>query len=68
MTDPSDLVRQAAELRERAGRESDENLRARLNRMADHYAHLAESQSQSKAHPTSVESLGELFTKPEADR
>jgi hypothetical protein len=63
MTDRSDLVRQANELRQQAELEADENIRTRLTRMADHYAHLAESQSWSEAHPTTIASPGEVFTK-----
>lgn len=63
MTDRSDLIRQANELRQRAEREADETIRDRLNRMADHYTHLAESQSWSEAHPPSVSDIGDMFTK-----
>jgi hypothetical protein len=31
--------------------------------MADHYVHLADSQSWSEAHPADVASLSQLFTK-----
>jgi hypothetical protein len=63
MTDPSDLIRQANELRQQAEHEADENIRDRLNRMADHYVHLADSTSWSEAHPPTAASLGEVFTK-----
>lgn len=63
MIDRSDLIRQANELRERAELETDERSRNRLMRMADHYAHLAESKAQSEAHPPSASSLGEIFAK-----
>jgi hypothetical protein len=65
MIDSSDLVRQANDLKQQAELEADENIRKRLMRMADHYAHLAESRSWSEAHPPSAASLGELFTKRE---
>jgi hypothetical protein len=65
MTDRSDLVRQANELRQQAEQEADQNIRVRLNRMADHYIHLAESQNWSEAHPPSVAALSDIFTKPD---
>jgi hypothetical protein len=63
MTDRSNLSRQANELRQQAELEADEQIRDRLLRMADHYAHLAESQADSEAHPPGPESLAEIFTK-----
>ena len=63
MTDRSDLIRQANELRQQAELEADGNIRARLTRMADHYAHLAESQSWSEEHPPTIASLSEVFAK-----
>lgn len=63
MTDRSDLIRQADDLRRKAEREPDENVRSRLVRMADHYVHLADSRSWSEAHPPDVASLADLFTK-----
>jgi len=63
MADRSDLIRQADDLRRQAEQEPDEKLRSRLKRMADHYVHLADSQSWSEAHPADVGSLSDLFTK-----
>jgi hypothetical protein len=63
MADRSDLIREANRLRQQAQHEGDETIRRRLIRMADHYDHLADSQSWSEAHPTSVAALGEVFTK-----
>jgi hypothetical protein len=63
MTDRSDLIRQANAFRQQAERESDENLRQRLNRIADQYEHLAESQAWSEAHPADASALAEVFTK-----
>jgi two-component sensor histidine kinase len=65
MADRSDLIRQANDLKERAAHEADEELRNRLLRMADHYQHLADSQTWSDAHPATVASLGDVFTKGE---
>jgi len=56
MTDPSDLLRRAAELSERADHEEDIEVRDRLLRMAAHYVHIAESEEWLTAHPTSIES------------
>jgi len=64
MTDRSDLIRRAGELRQQAEGEADQTIRDRLTRMADHYMHLAESQNWSEAHPADASSLGEVFTKP----
>jgi hypothetical protein len=63
MVDSSVLVRRASELRDWAEHEVDETIRSRLTSMADHYAHLAESQNWSKAHPPDVSELGDLLTK-----
>jgi hypothetical protein len=65
MTDRSYLISQADDLRRQAEKESDQDLRDRLLRMADRYVHLADSQTQSEAHPADVASLSELFTKRE---
>lgn len=63
MTDHFDLIRSADEFRQRAEHEADERLRRRFIRMADRYAHLAESQARSEAHPPDVAALADLFTK-----
>jgi hypothetical protein len=65
MVERSDLIRQAAELRQQAEQESDETIRSRLLRMAEHYHHLADSQGWSEAHPVTVAALGDVFTKRE---
>ncbi|HVX75340.1 MAG TPA: hypothetical protein VHB49_04380 [Bradyrhizobium sp.] len=63
MADRHDFLSQANELRQQAEREPDEAIRARLQRMADHYVHLADSQAWSQAHPADAASLGEIFSK-----
>ncbi len=63
MADRHDFLNQANELRQQAEHEPDEVIRARLQRMADHYVHLAGSQTWSEAHPANAASLGELFAK-----
>jgi hypothetical protein len=63
MIDRSDLVRKANDLRQQAELEANEQTRDTLIRLADHYAHLAESQAKSEANPVDVTSIGELFTK-----
>ena len=63
MTDRSDLIRQAKAFREQAEREDNEGLRQRLVRIADHYEHLAESQSWSEAHPADAAAIADIFTR-----
>jgi hypothetical protein len=63
MADRHDFLNQANELRQQAEREQDEAIRARLQRMADHYVHLADSQTWAQAHPADAAALGELFSK-----
>lgn len=63
MIDRSDLIRQANDLRQQAELEPNEQIRSALIRMADRYAHLAESQAQAEANPPTVATLGEIFTK-----
>ncbi|WP_170978724.1 hypothetical protein [Afipia massiliensis] len=53
MTDPSDLIRRASELTERADHEDDPETRERLLRMAAYYVQIAESEEWLAAHPTS---------------
>lgn len=65
MAERSDLIRQAAELRQQAEQESNETIRSRLFRMAEHYDHLADSQGWSEAHPVTVAAIGDVFTKRE---
>lgn len=63
MTDRSDLMKRAEDLREQAERESDDAIHDRLIRMADRYVHLAESQAMADSHPVSAASVSELFIK-----
>jgi hypothetical protein len=59
----SDLIQRAETLRRQAESERDENIRHRLNRMANYYIHLADSRSRAEKHVPSAAALGELFTK-----
>jgi hypothetical protein len=63
MTARPDLIQRANELRQQAEFEADETIRDRLVRMAEHYNHLAESQSWSEAHPATVAGLSDVLTK-----
>jgi hypothetical protein len=63
MTDPSDLMRRAAELTDRADHEESIEVRERLLRMAAHYVHIAESEQWLAAHPTSIASVIGLLNK-----
>ena len=65
MTGRPDLIQHANELKRQAESESDHDIRDRLVRMAEHYSRLAESQDWSEAHPPTVASLSELFTRRE---
>jgi hypothetical protein len=65
MTDPSDLMRRAAELTERADHEEDVDTRERLLRMAQFYVHIAESEEWLAAHPTSISSVTDVLTPKE---
>ena len=62
MTDPSDLMRRAAELTERADQEEDVDTRERLLRLARYYLHIAESEKCFAAHPTSISSVTDVLT------
>jgi hypothetical protein len=57
MTDPSELLRRAAELTDRADHEE------RLLRMAAHYVDIARSEEWLAAHPTSITSLTGLLNR-----
>lgn len=57
MTDPSELLRRAAELTDRADHED------RLLRMAAHYVDIAQSEEWLAAHPTSITSLTGLLNR-----
>jgi hypothetical protein len=61
MTDPSDLMRRAAELTDRADHEESIEVRDRLLRMAAHYVHIAESEEWLAAHPISIGSVTGLL-------
>jgi hypothetical protein len=61
MTDPSDLMRRAAELTDRADHEESIEVRDRLLRMATHYVHIAESEEWLAAHPISIGSVTVLL-------
>ncbi|MGB5904344.1 MAG: hypothetical protein WBF99_10480 [Xanthobacteraceae bacterium] len=63
MVEVKELIRQANDLRERAKREEDPNIRDRLNRMADTYSHMAEI--ESGAAPPSVHGLMDALTNPD---
>jgi len=62
MTDPSELLRRAAELTERADHEENFETRERLLRMAHHYVEIAESEKWLAAHPASIASLTNALT------
>ena len=66
MIDPSELLRRAAELTERADQEEDIETRERLLRMAHFYAQIAESEQWLAAHPASVASLTNVLI-PKSD-
>lgn len=61
MPEHSDLIRQAAELRQQAEHEADAVLRDRLFRMAERYEHLVSSRDWSEAHPVTVGALSDVF-------
>jgi hypothetical protein len=61
MTDPSDLLRRAAELTDRADHEDNAEVRDGLLRMATLYVHIAQSEEWLAAHPTSIASVTRLF-------
>jgi hypothetical protein len=63
MTDPSDLMRRAAELTDRADHEESIEVRDRLLRMAAHYVNIAESEEWLAAHPVSKGSVTGLLNK-----
>jgi hypothetical protein len=65
MTGRPDLIQHANELKRQAESESYQDIRDRLVRMAEHYIDLAESKDWSEAHPPTVASLSELFTRRE---
>jgi hypothetical protein len=63
MVDRSELIRQADALKKQAEREPDSGIRQRLIEMAETYVHLAETESWSEGHPTSIASVSKVFIK-----
>ena len=63
MTDPSELIRRASELTERADHEENVETRERLLRMATYYVQIAESEEWLAAHPTSISSISDGLAK-----
>lgn len=63
MKDPAELTKRAGELKERAGKEQDVEVRERLLRMSAYYVEIAEHESWLISHPTSISSLGAALTK-----
>lgn len=60
MVDIKDMIRQADDLHKLADHESDPNIRARLNRMAEAYVHIAET--EAAAQPASVHGMMDVLT------
>ena len=65
MTNPSNLLQRAAELKDQAGHEESPEVRNRLLRMAEHYVRIARNEEWQAAHPTSIESVTRLLNKSE---
>jgi hypothetical protein len=63
MADIKNMVRQAEDLRDQANHEHDRRIRDRLNRMADAYGHIAETEAATV--PASVHGLMDALTRPE---
>jgi hypothetical protein len=61
MTDPSDLLRRAAEPNEQTTKRTSRR-GERLLRMAHHYVEIAESEEWLAAHPASIASLTNALT------
>jgi hypothetical protein len=59
MVDIKELIRQAGDLRRQADHEVDPKVRDRLNRMADAYVHIAETEAGTE--PASVHSAMEAL-------
>ena len=62
MTNRSDLIKRAEDLRKQAERDVNNTTHELLIRMADRYVHLAESRAASDAHPLSAASVSDIFT------
>lgn len=63
MVEIRDMVRQADELHGRANRETDPNIRDRLNRMAETYDHIAKTEAEGM--PVSIYGLMSVLTQRE---
>lgn len=60
MVDIKDMIRQADDLHKLADHESDPKIRDRLNRMAEAYVHIAET--EAAAQPASVHGMMDVLT------
>ena len=65
MSNPTEMIQKAEELRRQAEQEEDATIRERLTHMADQYVHLAESKAWSETHPTSAATFTDVFIKPD---
>jgi hypothetical protein len=63
MKDPAELTKRASELKDRANKEEDTQVRERLLRMSAYYIEIAEHESWLISHPTSIASLGDVLSK-----
>ena len=63
MVEIRDMVRQADELHGRANKETDPNIRDRLNRMAETYDHIAKTEAEGT--PASIYGLMSVLTQRE---
>lgn len=63
MLDPSNLLKRADELNQKAEQEADATMRARMQRMAEHYVQIAECEQWLAGHPTSMASVTSLLNK-----
>jgi hypothetical protein len=63
MTDPSELLRRAAELTNGLDHEENIEVRDRLLRTAAHYVDIAQSEVWLAAHPTSITSMTGLLNR-----
>jgi len=61
MTDSAELIKEAEALAKSAEHETNEKIRQRLLRMAEHYRHLADSKNWSANHPPTPGALAELL-------
>jgi hypothetical protein len=63
MSNTSELMQKADELRRQAEHETDADIRKRLTRTAERYVHLAQSQAWAEQHPPSAAGLADVFVK-----